>query len=560
MTAVEMSKKAQVRPSGEGPAGAGGSLPVALAEGARIEHEGHVFVVTAVEAATDTERRYRVREESDTAPTRWLRQAAPGAGERGPFALELEALRHIHEGRRFALLPEVVAHVRDLERGHLLIQDRVFAPTLMERWRTLADADTLSLTFEQIFLALSKLHRAGYIVVNLAPEAFVATDAGDLQLVEMAGLTRRGMRPSRVVESLYRPPELEDGATVDERTDIFAVGVMFASAWLERTFEEQAELAAALEEVELRQPVVTQLLQGSLTDRELRFVSVDEMRILVYQLKNEQARFPRPTAAVSSTVGVCRYRYINEDSAGFQELGVQYQSRPQHVGFYCVADGMGGHELGERASQLAVLGALQAFRQLTQEISFERLHDGLARFTLSIGRAASEVVCSGAEQFPGGARMGTTFSGVLVLNDELAVAHVGDSRAVLIREGKLTPLTLDHSLVASLVRVGQMTAEEAATSDERNVLVRCIDARLPMDESGFDSLAAVGFKGARLRMREGDVALLMSDGVWGALNDERILEQAAKGGGPQAIADAIVRAAILNGSDDNATALALVWA
>ncbi|MCA9563055.1 MAG: serine/threonine-protein phosphatase, partial [Myxococcales bacterium] len=166
----------------------------------------------------------------------------------------------------------------------------------------------------------------------------------------------------------------------------------------------------------------------------------------------------------------------------------------------------------------------------------------------------------GAEQFPGGARMGTTFTGILVINDRVAVAHVGASRAILVRDGKVIPLTLDHSLVASLVRVGQMTEEEAAKSDERNVLVRCIDARVPMDESGFDGLVALGYEDGTLAVRAGDIVIITSDGVWGVVGESDFLDLIGKHTGAQQIANAIVRRALANGSDDNSTAMVVTWA
>jgi len=104
-----------------------------------------------------------------------------------------------------------------------------------------------------------------------------------------------------------------------------------------------------------------------------------------------------------------------------------------------------------------------------------------------------------------------------------------------------------------------MTEEEAAVSDERNVLIRCIDARVPMDESGFDSLVAIGYEDGRLKLRAGDALLILSDGVWGVLSDDDLLQVVEENEGSQAVADQIVVKALESGSDDNSTAMVVIW-
>lgn len=529
-------------------------LPTPFEVGAELTHQDVALEVTEVLSANGVEHRYRVNSGDRTL---CLLQR-PVNGDSTAFENEIDCLTRIHEEQRVHLLPIVVGSFQQ-DGCDLLLLDQLFGPTLGAQWEDLADPHELSLFFEQVFLAVSKVHQTGFVLGDLGPGSFVRADDGRVQLVQLSRVTRRGTPYRNPVATPYNAPELTAEAIVDERTDIFSAGALLAAALLQHPFVGDETVGDVVADANVLMPAVTQLFRGSIGVRENRFLSIDEMRVLLYQLKNEQARFPRPSAAISSTVGISQHRYINEDSAGFNELGVQYQSRPQHLGFYCVADGMGGHELGERASQLAVLGSLQAFRQITQEVPFDRLQYAMPGFALAIGRAASEVVCSGAEQFPGGARMGTTFTGILVINDELAVTHVGDSRGILIRDEEVTALTLDHSLVASLVRVGQMTPEEAAESDERNVLVRCIDARVPMDESGFDSLAAVGKETGRVRLRAGDVVLLTSDGVWGVLDDDALLKVISENRGAQAMADAVITAAIQAGSDDNSTALVVAW-
>ncbi|MBN1946486.1 MAG: protein phosphatase 2C domain-containing protein [Bradymonadales bacterium] len=534
------------------------ALPVSLQPGEELTWDGQIYRVVVEEPATSAERRYQVCSAEEPDRLLWLRHRLTVEPECG-FSEELACLQRLHEEHPFYLVPRVIGH-QSGPNDEMLLMERSFGSTLGERFGELSDKVLLALCLEQVLLAVSKVHQVGYVITDLSPDSFVWPETGLIQLVELTHITPLGSPPIGYLPCPYQAPELTADTPVDELHDIFALGVIFAPVLLGRELAEGTDYLALARECDLVEPVVSQLICGALADRSRRFDSVEEMRTLVYQLKNEQVCISRPIAASASTVGVCRHRYINEDSAGYQELCFQYQSRPYYLGFFCVADGMGGHEQGERASQLAVLGALQAFRQLIQGFSLDFIVDKLPSVALTIGRFASEVVTAGATQVGNTIpRMGTTFTGILVVNDEIGLVHVGDSRALLIREGELTQLSLDHSLVAALVRVGQLDDDEAEGLNGRNILIRCIDATAPMFESDFDGLAAIGQKEGRMKIHSGDRIVLITDGVWGALNAESLRTLAAHGSQPQEIADRIVRAAIEAGGDDNATALVVMW-
>lgn len=203
---------------------------------------------------------------------------------------------------------------------------------------------------------------------------------------------------------------------------------------------------------------------------------------------------------------------------------------------FVLADGMGGHRGGEVASAEAVAGVLGSFD--------ERTRVGLARAVdranqAVFGRAAGDVDLFG---------MGTTLCALALVRSEggdvLAVANVGDSRVYRYGQGRLTQVSDDHSLVADLVRAGDLTEEEAARHPQRNILTRAL---------GIESALSVDTW--ELPVRADDRYLLCSDGLFNEIDDDRIAALLAGPNNPELTAASLVRAAVDAGGHDNVTAL-----
>jgi PPM family protein phosphatase len=204
---------------------------------------------------------------------------------------------------------------------------------------------------------------------------------------------------------------------------------------------------------------------------------------------------------------------------------------------FAVADGMGGAQAGEVASRLAAEALEEAARGY-------RSADTL----LTAVQDANERVYRRALEDPDAAGMGTTVTVALVDEDEatVALAHVGDSRAYLVRKGELQQLTADHSLVAELVRSGRLTQEEADIHPQRSVITRVLGTEADVD---VDTLT--------VRAEADDLYLICSDGLPAMLRDPEILrivqERAAE---PRRVAEALVDAANRAGGEDNITIVA----
>lgn len=197
-----------------------------------------------------------------------------------------------------------------------------------------------------------------------------------------------------------------------------------------------------------------------------------------------------------------------------------------------VADGMGGHQMGELASQTAV-------EALRRELERIRTHPptALAR----AAQAANLEVYNEALERPESRGMGTTLTTVLIDDQVGLVGHVGDSRAYLIRGGTIRQLTQDHSWVAERVRQGLLTEDEARRHRFRNVITNALGAT---ETFKLDML--------HFEIAEGDRVLVCSDGVSMLLSDT-MMRQIVEGAPPDEAAEQLIAEANDRGSPDNVT-------
>ncbi|GFN24012.1 MAG: Stp1/IreP family PP2C-type Ser/Thr phosphatase [Thermoanaerobacteraceae bacterium] len=204
------------------------------------------------------------------------------------------------------------------------------------------------------------------------------------------------------------------------------------------------------------------------------------------------------------------------------------------LGLLAVADGMGGHQAGEVASALAL-------RALGEKIKEHYRGDPLVHLVSAV-RFANRVVYSSALSRREYRGMGTTLTVAWVIDDKVLLAHVGDSRAYLFRDGQLQVLTHDHSYVGELVRSGGLTQEEARLHPHRNILTRALGTE---DEVEVD--------GKVVSLMEGDLLLLCTDGLPEVVRDEEIAFTVGQGGTLREILENLLALALNRGGPDNIT-------
>ncbi len=208
---------------------------------------------------------------------------------------------------------------------------------------------------------------------------------------------------------------------------------------------------------------------------------------------------------------------------------------------YAVADGMGGHASGETASRLAIETLVNA-----SGLAMPPGDEVVAQAALELAvREANRIVLRQAAAEPALRGMGTTLTALKLHGQFAVLAHVGDSRAYLLRENELRQLTTDHSLVAEHVRAGVMTLAQARTSPLRHVITRAIGI-----EQDFE------VESSALPIQGQDRFLLCTDGLMELVEDNEIAE-ILKTAGPKAAVERLIDLANERGGVDNITAVVI---
>ena len=232
----------------------------------------------------------------------------------------------------------------------------------------------------------------------------------------------------------------------------------------------------------------------------------------------------------------------NEDSHG-EWIPSTAEERGRRGNLIVVADGMGGSRAGEVASRLAVDTVLRCYREAPGEDLLEDLHHAV--------EDANRVVHQESVAHPEHSGMGTTCTAVVLRGADAFIAHVGDSRAYLIRDGEIRQLTRDHSLVAQLVRDGQLTPAQAKVDPRRNVVTRSVGVGAHV-EIDADSVPGI--------LRLGDTVLVCSDGLHGVVADEELKAAASRPDLGEGCREAIQLANDRGGPDNITVVLARVRA
>jgi len=230
---------------------------------------------------------------------------------------------------------------------------------------------------------------------------------------------------------------------------------------------------------------------------------------------------------VGSLSDVGKVRSSNEDALGLD----------RDRGIFIVADGMGGHQAGEVASQQAVDSLLGSLRARQPE-------EGAAEAMVRAITSANSEIAAAAQADKNLKGMGTTVVAAIVEGDRFTIAHVGDSRAYLVRDGGIRQLTEDHSMVAELVKAGVITPEAAETHPYRSAISRSLGQfkEVETDTSVHDFLP-------------GDRVLLCTDGLTRFVKAEEILERIEAHEDPQDASQALIDIANERGGRDNITVI-----
>ncbi|MEZ4302531.1 MAG: protein phosphatase 2C domain-containing protein [Polyangiaceae bacterium] len=249
-------------------------------------------------------------------------------------------------------------------------------------------------------------------------------------------------------------------------------------------------------------------------------------------------------------------RPVNEDHflianirSAIQVVQASVRANEHYFGHDCaslfvVADGMGGHAGGERASALAVVSMETFILQSLSELGPMRETCAASLLSASFRCADSAVFDAGRERISL-TGMGTTMTAALVVGNEVFLGHAGDSRAYLLRAGKLVRLTSDHTIASELLGKGILNTEEAEEHPLRNVVTNAIGG----------TVRGVTPDIRRFPARVGDKLLICTDGLSDVVSDEDLMRTLSEPNEPSLTSSRLVQAALDAGSKDNITAL-----
>ncbi|HTX19292.1 MAG TPA: protein phosphatase 2C domain-containing protein [Bacteroidota bacterium] len=231
---------------------------------------------------------------------------------------------------------------------------------------------------------------------------------------------------------------------------------------------------------------------------------------------------------------VGKVREDNQDSVRLCDPADALTSADGHL--YGLADGMGGYAHGGVASSLALETFFETFYAANGVPPAQKLKVGVQNANLSVYQTAHRL---------GAGRMGTTLTAVNIVGRTLFVAHVGDSRAYLVRDHVSKCLTNDHTRVGELVRMKVLAPEKVRNHSQRSMLEKCLGVELFVQPDIF-----------KLQVQEGDVIILCSDGVWGVIEDDEFATFVEERE-PSDLCKDVVDFAMERGSDDNLSMVAL---
>jgi serine/threonine protein phosphatase PrpC len=254
---------------------------------------------------------------------------------------------------------------------------------------------------------------------------------------------------------------------------------------------------------------------------------------------NQNPRYDLQQLVSAAGQSVGKQRDLNEDSLLAITTTMAGNSWNTPFGLYVVADGMGGHQFGEVASNVAIRTVAGYVLRKFHPYLFQVKADAMDESFQEIMQAAvSEAQRAIQRDAPGS---GTTLTAALVIGQQITVAHVGDSRAYFIYpDGRVEPITRDHSLVQRLQELGHITQEEAENYPHRNVLYRALGQGEILEPDIF----TVGFP-------QPGYLMICSDGLWGVVAEQDILRAITEAPNLQRACQNLVTAANTAGGPDN---------
>ena len=402
----------------------------------------------------------------------------------------------------------------------------------------------------QLCQAVEVLHRHGLLCVDLPPENILFDKTGRLHLAQFDAVRLKdAVEESPVLTDGYAAPEAYKTQVLNEAADVFALGACLYTVLVGRRLPVEGWAVQPEPPVFYPEKVLTPEFERVLS-RALALEPAERYADLL-ALKHDLLMLSQSVHIRSAwRTDVGQVRDHNEDAVLVKEVGQGSIAGNDFRGLYIVSDGMGGAEAGEVASQIAIQTVARHVEAAWAETEAEEAVDAAA--WESCLRAAVETANTRTVQYgkdhPESAGLGATIVAAVIQAGQLALAWIGDSRVYLLENGILHQLSHDHSLVARLVEIGQLTEEEALTHEHRNVLIRSLGSK---ENVKVDTLSRPLKRGVRL--------LLCSDGLTSHVLDPAIADIMSRHRTPHEAALELTVAANTAGGSDNTSVVVVFY-
>lgn len=455
-------------------------------------------------------------------------------------------------------VPRVIGSFAHEDRSYLALEwmdDR----TLREAWRSpeTTELDRVDWLI-QLCRLLTELHVQDVLHNGITPDTVLVDDSGVVMLPDFR-LARRLPLLGSVESTIYTAPELiiEPGRA-DLRADLYSIGATWYALLLGRDLEPDDFVKDFLPRpYSHHQPdadplLVRLLLKTFSRNPEQRFPSDERRRKgdlgiaeLEEQLQLYRKCLSRCAFVTGAQTSIGVYRSSNEDNFFVEKMTIKLQDEMLVAVLIILADGMGGQEAGEIASEITVNSIRDELS--VQLVGWPWMADSYQRAIPDAIRTAianaHNAVHRYADHYPERRGLGCTVDVVVCLGFEVFIGHVGDSRVGLVNQkGEFSWLTEDQTIVQRLVRLGVLQAEDAATHPERSVLYQAIGG---YSDIYPDSCAAT--------LKFGEQLICCSDGLNSHVSDGQIGEIIREARTPQRACDRLVNAANASGGTDNTT-------
>lgn len=391
----------------------------------------------------------------------------------------------------------------------------------------------------QLCQILGFLHRHGLLCLELPPEGLLLDKEGRVRLTQLDNLSAKGpAQENNIVTDGYAAPEVYKPGELSEQADVFAVGAVLYTLLVGKRLPVEGWVvqieAPVFYPEKVLLPGLERVLRTALApDAKDRYATIEELKNALLVL----SQAIRIRSAWLTDVG--QVRDHNEDAVLVKEHGQGTVAGSDFSGLYIVSDGMGGAEAGEVASTLTI----QTIARHVESAWADGISRDDAAWEVCLREAveaANATIVAYAKEHPASAGLGATVVAALVQPQRLTLAWVGDSRVYLWERGRLEQLSRDHSLVARLLEIGQLSPEEARTHEHRNVLIRSLGSKAQVV---VDTLSRPLRRGARL--------LLCSDGLTSHAEDPALADIISRHRDPSDAALELVVAANTGGGSDN---------